>query len=281
MHYLLILLWILIPFTLLALLWIVATMPRYRPPEALWELTRWRYAHRGYHDDALGLPENSLGAFRRALENGFGAELDVHLTRDGKLAVMHDESLFRLCGLDRKLADLDAAELAPLRLGDTQERVPFLSEVLALFDGRAPLIIELKTHRGNHAALCKAVCRELDDYRGLFCIESFDPRVLYWLRLHRPDLVRGQLSEHFRRHGTKLGLPLRFLLHNLLLNFLTRPDFVAFCCEDRRDLGFRFCRLQHLVREFSWTVRSPKMQRRVEAEGATIIFEGFDPRENA
>lgn len=114
-------------------------------------LRQFRYAHRGLHDREQGIPENSLAAFRRAVEQGFGAELDVHLTKDGRLAVIHDDSLLRTAGADVKASELTAAELGQYRLEGTDEKIPFLEEVLPLFEGKAPLIVELKVE-GNAAA---------------------------------------------------------------------------------------------------------------------------------
>ena len=122
------------------------------------ELKQYRYAHRGYHDKPQ-IPENSLPAFRRAIERGWGAELDVHLLKDGTLAVFHDSDLKRCTGEEGTIEDLDLAQLKQLRLEGTQEQVPLFDEVLALFEETKPLIIELKTYKGNHRALAEAVCR--------------------------------------------------------------------------------------------------------------------------
>ena len=157
-------------------------------------LREWSYAHRGLHGD--GAPENSMAAFRKALEGGFGAELDVHLMKDGNLAVIHDASLYRTAGVDVRIEDLTAEELSNYHLEGTAERIPLFSDVLAMFDGKAPLIVELKTEE-NHEKLCQVACELLDHYSGDFCVESFDPRCIIWLRKHRPNYIRGQLAENF------------------------------------------------------------------------------------
>ena len=251
--------------------------PRRKSPPLLRVLHTYRFAHRGYHDSADGIPENSLAAFRRAVEHGFGAELDVHLSRDGRLVVMHDESLKRTCGVDRSISELTADELSAYRLEGTDEKIPFLEEVLPLFEGRTPLVVEVKPVHKNHAALCEATCAMLDNFSADYCMESFDPRAVLWLRKNRPDIVRGQLAENFTRHGEKLAAPLRFALHNLLTNVLTRPDFIACRVDDRRDLSFRVATKLLGAQEFSWTVRTPEEQRAVEKDGGVIIFELFDP----
>ena len=235
-----------------------------------------RYAHRGFHDKPE-IPENSLPAFRRAIARGWGAELDVHLLKDGTLAVFHDSDLQRCTGAEGVIEDLDRASLAALRLEGTAEPVPLFDQVLDLFEGKAPLIIELKAHGGNHRALTEAVTARLDRYKGDFCVESFDPRVLMALKKLRPQIVRGQLSMAF--HAGDEGLPgwQCFLLRNLLFNFLTVPDFIAFRYSDRHSPALRRCRRRWGAREASWTIRSKEELTAAEADGALPIFERFDP----
>ena len=255
-------------------------MLRCRREHPGWKLLRqYRYAHRGYHDKPH-IPENSMAAFRRAIEHGYGAELDVHLMKDGRLAVIHDASLKRTAGADVLVEDLTAEELKQYRLEGTQEQIPLLEEVLPLFQGKTPLIIELKAERGNHAQLAEATCTMLDRFRVNYCIESFDPRCLMWLWANRPDVVRGQLSENFRRHGDGTNLPgvVRWVLSNLLLNARTRPDFIAYRFEDRKSLSLRLCRGLYGAQEFSWTIRSKETMDAAERDGALVIFECFDPR---
>ncbi|NLU24759.1 MAG: glycerophosphodiester phosphodiesterase [Clostridiales bacterium] len=240
----------------------------------------FRYAHRGLHDKERGIPENSMAAFRRAIDNAYGAELDVHLLKDGRLAVIHDASLKRTAGADVQVEDLTAEELKQYRLEGTEEQIPLLEEVLALFADRTPLVVEIKAERGNHAALTKATCEMLDRFPVQYCMESFDPRVLLWLRRNRPEIVRGQLSEQFLRHGDggEQGKLTLFMLQNLLTNFLTRPDFIAYRFSDRKALNLRWCRKFYRVQEINWTIDSKADMRTAEKEGNLVIFERFDPR---
>ena len=241
---------------------------------------QWRYAHRGLHNKEKGIPENSMAAFKLAAANGFGAELDVHLMKDGKLAVIHDASLLRTAGADVLIEDLTAEELENYRLEGTEQRIPLLEDVLPLFAGRAPLIVELKAERGNAEALAAAACKVLDKYKAEYCVESFDPRCLMWLWQNRPDVIRGQLSENFTAHGDAQHLPggVRWILTNLLLNVRTRPDFIAYRFEDRANLSLRLCRGVYRVQEASWTVRDRETMEQAEAAGNLVIFENFDPR---
>lgn len=243
-----------------------------------WEkLTGFRYAHRGLHGP--GVPENSLAASRRAAEAGYGAELDVRLTKDGRLAVIHDATLDRVCGVSGRAAELTAAALSALRLEGTEERIPFLEEVAPLFAGRAPLIVELKTDWRSAGDLARRTVECLDRFSIDYCVESFDPRPLLWLRRRRPDVLRGQLSQNFHRHPSGQGLWNRLALTNLFYNVFTRPDFVAYRFEDRGQPAVRLCR-RWGMRTAYWTLRSWTEVVLAEQERALPIFETLDgPKE--
>lgn len=244
-----------------------------------WKTLRaFRYAHRGYHDKPQ-IPENSMPAFRRALARGWGAELDVHLLRDGTLAVFHDSELRRCTGAEGVVEEHTRQSLSALRLEGTDQPIPLFDEVLALFEGKAPLIIELKTRNGNHNALAKAVCERLDSYRGDFCIESFDPRAIRAVKKLRPGICRGVLSMNFLKSSEVENLPLwqKAALKALLLNFLAVPDFVAYQQADRNNIFLRLCKKLWGVQEVSWTIRSPEALAACEKAGSIPIFEKFDP----
>ena len=262
---------------ILADLYVLALQGRRDHP--LWPVLRaQRFAHRGYHDKPQ-IPENSLPAFRRAIKHGWGAELDVHLLKDGTLAVFHDSDLFRCTGVHGRIEELTLAELKALRLEGTDEQVPLFDEVLALFEDAAPLIIELKSANGNHYALTKAVCERLDTYRGDFCIESFDPFCVLDVKKLRPGICRGQLSMDFGKDPSGLPFYKRVIASNMLLNFLTRPDFIAYRFEDRKTLAPALCRRFWGIQEVSWTLRTKKDLQAAEQAGAIGIFERFDPDE--
>ena len=273
-------------YILLALLIILAVFEAYtlllqcRKGHPQWKYLRlWRYAHRGYHDKPQ-IPENSMAAFHRAIEHHYGAELDVHLMRDGHLAVIHDASLKRTAGADVLVEDLTAEELKQYRLEGTDEQIPLLEEVLALFEGQTPLVVELKAERGNHNELAAATCKLLDQYNVMYCIESFDPRCLRWLKKNRPEIVRGQLSGNLLRdgQGSGQGKMTLYLLSNLLLNFLGKPDFIAYNHVDRQCVALRWCRKFYKVQEISWTVRDKQDMLALEKDKCLVIFEKFDPR---
>lgn len=259
----------------LVLLWILALRCRRNRP-GLADLRNWSYAHRGLHGP--GVPENSMAAFRAALDGGFGVELDVHLLKDGNLAVMHDSLLNRTTGQAGRMEDLTTEDLKHYFLEGTAETIPEFAEVLTLFGGRVPLIIELKSADGNHAALTEAACKLLEGYPGPFCMESFDPKCVAWLRKNRPDIIRGQLAENFFRSRNDLPDHLKFLATNLLFNFLTVPDFIAYKFADRNTTPSTvLCRKLWGAQGVSWTLRTREEYDTAVSEGWLPIFEGFLP----
>ncbi len=236
-------------------------------------LQGWYYAHRGLHSD--GIPENSMAAFRAARDAGYGMELDVHLMADGNLAVIHDSSLKRTAGADMCIEEMTADQLCDYPLEGTDETIPLLSQVLDYVQGKVPLIIELKSHNDNYAQLCRTACDCLRGYEGPFCIESFDPRCIAWLRKHRKDIIRGQLTENFFRSKSTLPWLVKFAMRHQLLNVFTRPDFVAYRFADRKTISNLICRKLWGVLGVSWTIRRREDFDTAVAEGWLPIFEGF------
>ena len=263
--------------------------PRTCCSQPLWkeDIRRWK------EEGKKIIPENSMKAFRAAVRHGFGSELDVHLTKDGRLVVFHDTNLVRMTGVDCQIEQMTWPELSRLRLLDTTSPIPLLEEVLILYtsdkaafrDRREdialtlPLIIELKAE-GNVQALCQSVMETIDRYPTLnYCIECFDPRVVFWFRLHRPDVIRGQLTENFmksREAVRQWGHLLTFGMWSVAPDILSRPDFIAskFC--DRRNV---FIRLSHRlgVKQVNWIIRNQDDLDVVDREGGLGIFERFIP----
>lgn len=243
------------------------------------ELHRWSYAHRGLHSE--GVPENSMAAFEAAKNAGYGVELDVHLLADGNLAVIHDSDLQRVTGKTGKIEELTTRQLRDHRLCGTEEIIPEFAHVLELFQGSAPLIVELKTAGNNYAQLTQAVCEMLEQYQGPYCLESFDPRCILWLKKNRPDLIRGQLTEdYFAKGRPTLPFIVRWIMTENLSHFITKPDFVAYRYADRHcTLSNFFCLKQMSC--VSWTVTSQEEYDQAVSEGWIPIFEGFLPDSEA
>lgn len=236
----------------------------------------WVYAHRGLHD--AGAPENSLAAFRKAVEAGYGIELDVHLLADGSLAVMHDSLLMRTTGGEGCIEDLTLEDLTNYRLSGTNQVIPSFREVLELVDGKVPLIVELKSYRGNHDVLTQTVCEVMKSYQGLYCMESFDPRCVLWLKRNAPHIVRGQLADNFLKlKADYMPWILRAAMTAPITNFLTYPDFLAYRYRYRRKVSVWLCRKFWGVTGVAWTLQNEQEHMQAEKEGWIRIFENYRP----
>lgn len=235
------------------------------------ELPEQLFAHRGLHGKEI--PENSLSAFKKAYEKNLGVELDVRFTLDKKLVVFHDDTLQRLCGEDINVNDLTYENLQKYSLNETNEKIPLFSEVLKVLNGM-PVICEIKSnHKEPTDELCQIVYREIKDYTGFICIESFDPFVVKWFRKNRPDVIRGQLSMNFvRDNKTNLTFIEAFIMTHLFVNVLSRPDFVAYRYKDV-SFGYFLCRKVYNVLCVPWTVKGEKEIKEARKVFKSIIFE--------
>lgn len=235
------------------------------------------FAHRGLHNDT-NIPENSMAAFKRAKDRNYGVELDVRLMADGNLAVIHDSSLLRTAGVDINIEELKTENLKNYFLEGTAENIPTLGEVLSFFNGEVPLIIELKSDGKNFSKLCLSVCKSLENYKGAFCLESFDPRIIYWLKKNKPDIIRGQLSENYlKNENSKLSLPLKLLMTGLSTNYLTKPDFVAYRFADRNNISNKLCLKLWKLQSVGWTITNKKDIKQANKENILPIFEKIIP----
>lgn len=237
-----------------------------QPPSA--ELAR-EFAHRGLH--GRGIPENSLAAFEAAAKRGYAVELDVQLSRDGEVMVFHDYDLSRMTGSQKKLSELTAEELSELRLADTDEHIPTFSEVLSLVGGRVPLLIELKGESLD-TSLCEKLATLLEGYEGEYCIESFNPLLISAMRKRLPGAYYGLLYTNVCREKKKRSA-LNIALTLMALNFLAKPNFIAFDQRDRDSLPVRLSTALYTSPKYVWTVRSDEELKTALEHGECPIFE--------
>lgn len=232
----------------------------------------WYYAHRGLYDNHRGIPENSLPAFRAAAGKGYGAELDVQLSADGHVVVFHDDTLDRICGVSGCVSDFHLADLRKMRLLGTNETIPLFTDALkVLQQGSGPLIVELKSGRRNKE-LCEKTRDILLEYPGVFCIESFDPRIVRWFRKAAPDFFRGQLSQPAADYGGLVTAPVACLMAGCRFSFLNKPDFIAYKIGPRPERVLRMRRKGVLL--IAWTSRTPEQDA---GENDAVIFEYAAP----
>ncbi|MDR1940651.1 MAG: hypothetical protein LBQ40_07705 [Clostridiales bacterium] len=234
-------------------------------------------AHRGFHDSKIGIYENSIPAFKRAAKNAFNIETDLYLLKDGAIAAFHDLTLKRLCGQDVKITELTSTELKKFRLGESDDGIPLLDELLDEINGSTGLLLEFKTLSLN-GALEQAAYKLLKNYGGNFAVQSFNPYSVSWFKKHAPDIYRGQLAAFIE--GSRLEKGLLYALKSLRFKKMNKPDFIAYRFENlpNKYVGAAVAEGKKLL---TWTVKSQADADKAVAEFKcdNYIFEDFDPNE--
>lgn len=256
------------------LLYLFCISPRIYNKPNLHSLKNRLYAHRGLHDNNSDCPENSIASFQKAVEFDYGVEFDVQLTKDEKLVVFHDESLKRMCGVDAKVSDYTFSNLQKFNLLNSNEKIPTFKEVLTVVNNRIPLIIEIKMH-DTSTRVCEVLQKELENYKGAYCVESFNPLAVLWFKKKEPDIIRGQLSEKFdKTPNIKLNI-MYFFTEYLLTNVFTRPDFIAYNHKHHKNISRMLCRNFFGSLSVAWTIKNKKEFDEAKNNFDLIIFEGF------
>jgi len=198
-----------------------------------------------------GIPENSLGAFSEAIKNNYIIEFDVHLLKDGNIVVFHDDDLLRMTTVNKPLRDCTYKEIKNLKLYDTKYNIPLLKEVLDLINNKVAIIIELKTDN-KVGKLEERLMEEIKVYKGIYVVKSFNPFSVNWFKKNYPNIIRGQLSCDFVEESfTKLK---KIILKNMLLNFISKPDFVSYEVNSLPKRCVQKFRRNKLV--LGWTIRN-------------------------
>ncbi|MGG7176307.1 glycerophosphodiester phosphodiesterase [Clostridium paraputrificum] len=233
-------------------------------------LKKYKIAHRGLHDE--NKVENSMSAFKNAVDKKNAIELDVHLTKDEKIVVFHDDNLKRVTGLDKNIGDCTYDELKELKLGNSEDNIPLFGQVLELVKGEVPILIEVK-NQGEVGKLEEVLYKELKNYKGEYAIQSFNPFVLSWFRENAPEVVRGQLSGTFEDED--IAWYKKFVLKNLLLNFKSKPAFIAYeingmpkeFVTDEKGKGIIL---------LGWTAKNKEEYDKGMEYFDNVIYEGFE-----
>ena len=229
------------------------------------------YVHRGLHGN--GAPENSLAAFEAACKAGYGIELDVQLSKDGVVMVFHDYSLLRMTGRDKKLSELDSNELSGLFLNGSDQTIPTFKQVLDLVDGRVPILVELKGEDLD-TSLCTKVAEHLKDYNGAYCLESFNPLLIGNMKKQFPKAFCGLLYTNVCREKKKRSA-LNIALTAMALNFVAKPDFIAYNKLDRGSLPVRITTGLYGAPKVVWTVKTREELDIAHKNGELPIFENI------
>ena len=231
-------------------------------------------AHRGLHDERFD--ENSLSAFKAAVDHGYGIELDVHLMKDGTLAVIHDADLSRVAGLNRQISDMIKEELLSTCLHLSREHIPTLAEVLKVVDGKVPLLIEMKVDGEFNPLLPETIIKMLKNYpqTNNVAIESFNPYAIRWLSKNHPDKYPyGQLISLNLENVGKFA---NWMFKTTNIRFLSKPTFLAY------DINFLPNKKTRRLRRrgwpvISWTIDNNDKHELAIKESDNYIFESIRP----
>ncbi len=235
------------------------------------------FAHRGLFDNQTDHPENTLKSFQRAVDNGFGIELDTQLTKDKQVVIVHDESLLRNCGINKTVQECTYEELQTYKLFKSEETIPLFTDVLKVIDGKVPLIVEVKVDSDYLDTTVKGQ-EILDNYKGPYVVESFNPNVPKWYRKNRKDIVRGQLSYNsIRDKNSKVPYFIKFCLTNTLFNLESHPDFIAYECNNYRHVSNLICKYLYGLVMVAWTIKSQDDLKKKEKFFDLLIFDSFVP----
>lgn len=237
-------------------------------------------AHRALHDVADGRPENSRAAIRAAIEHGYGIEIDLQLSADGRAMVFHDYALDRLAEGSGPVRLCDAATLGRTVLRGSDEGIPDLTEVLELVAGRVPLLVEIKDQDGamgpDVGPLEDAAAEVLRDYRGPVAVMSFNPHSVARMAQVLPDVPRGLVTSAYRPEDWPLSDAVCTRLREI-------PDFArvgaSFISHEAEDLGRpRVTELKAAAADvLCWTIRSPKAEADARRVAQNVTFERYLP----
>lgn len=233
------------------------------------------FAHRGLHTPDKTVPENSLAAFEAAVAAGYGIELDIQLSSDGQVVVFHDDTLTRVCGVEGRVDAYTWRQLQDFSLCGSDQGIPLFTEVLRLVRGRVPLIVELKTSP-RRTELCEKAWAILLQYTGAFCIESFDPRIVAWWRVHARQVLRGQLAATYKELRPHQSPVVCFAVSRCLVDCLSRPHFIAYSKQRRSWCARLPQRLGAMP--VVWTVHPEDDTAALQAQNEAVIFEFYRPR---
>ncbi len=224
-------------------------------------------AHRGLWNEYV--PENSILAYQKAVEKNLPIEIDLYLTTDGKVVSFHDEDLRRMTGAEGKIYEKSYDELSKLRLNNTEYKIPLFTEILEIAEGKSPLLIEIKNQPNKK--IIEKTLELLSEYKGEFAIQSFNPLYIKKVKKLAPQIIRGILSMTYREKN--LNFFKYYIVKNMALNFLIKPDFIAY---DHIDYPLKKRKTKG-KKLLAWTIKSKEQEDKVRPYVDNIIFENYIP----
>lgn len=181
-------------------------------------------AHRGLTD--IKCPENSLSAIKNAVKNSIAVELDVRLTKDCKIVVFHDESLQRMTGAEAKIQDFTFEQLCALRLKNSDEKIPLLTEALRCINGKVPVFIDIK-EGAPVGVMEKRLAKILKGYKGDHAVMSFNPVRVAWFAKFSPETQRGICISTFGKMSLSL-IKKQLASLKAVYKAVAKPDFIMY-----------------------------------------------------
>lgn len=224
-------------------------------------------AHRGLHFNKE-IPENSLLAFKKAIEKNYSIEFDITISKDNQIVVFHDEDLYRLCGIKENIEQMDYSFFKERKLYESNEYIPLFTEVLDLVSGKITLIIEIKKHK-NIGILENKLVDLLEKYNGKYLICSFEKEILFWFKRNKPNLKRGLIFE---------SNPKKFEKYNKILflykYYKTKPHFISLDYKLLDSSIYNFC-ARNSLDLITWTIKNKESFEKVKEKVDAVIFENI------
>ena len=233
-------------------------------------------AHRGDHDIKNKIPENSIPAFKKAINNNYTIELDVHLTKDNKIVVFHDNTLKRVCNINKIIEQCTYGELLKYNLFNTNHKIPLLKDVLKLVDGRVGILIETKVINYN-GKLEEELSKLLDKYNGDFAIQSFNIFSILWFKKNRKNYIRGLLSSDFKKRNDINSLK-KSICKTLISDIFLKTDFISYDIRALPNIYVKNKRKRKII--LGWTVRNKKQYETAKKYCDNLICENMTYYEN-
>lgn len=236
-------------------------------------------AHRGLHDAARGIIENSASAVAAAMGKGFAVEVDLQCAADHVPVVFHDETLDRLTPETGPVAARNAEALSAISLRGSTDRILSLPALLSLVNGRVPLVLEVKSTWTRERKYEANIALLLASYPGSVGVMSFDPYCVAAFKEIEPSLPRGLISERFsdRQYWPNLTPWERFAMRNLLTSAIARPHFIAYDIKALPALAPFIAQTLFGLPLLTWTVRTKEERERALRYADAMIFEGITP----
>lgn len=226
-------------------------------------------AHRGLYNNEKGIIENSIEAFELAISKKYIIELDIHILKDGTVVVFHDNNLKRITNYNKDIKDCTYQEIKELKMYNQNTFIPKLEDVLTLINGRVPILIELKYDMPT-GMLEEKVMQILNNYQGKYAIQSFNPLTLKWFKKKYPNVIRGQLSCDFK---DEKNIFKKFILKNMLFNFITKPDFISYCVDNLSLKEIQKIKKKSMI--LGWTIKEKRVYEKLINYYDNLICEKF------